>query len=173
MPTNRQLPQAALDQCACGVTEKQRSFVFGIGLWFGPQVLVVGDSGLGKTTLVKTLLSTPGERLQVGVTGRAGMASRQADRQADRQVGGQATGQHRQAHRQAGVSDRQTSEQPTDRQMSTLAVNGPACRQASRQMRQAVEQAGSQPLAHTAQVWLTLLLMCIHVCLRTLVAAGS
>jgi len=29
------------------------------------QVLVVGDSGLGKTTLVKTLLSTPGERLQV------------------------------------------------------------------------------------------------------------
>lgn len=31
------------------------------------QVLVVGDSGLGKTTLVKTLLSTPGERLQVGV----------------------------------------------------------------------------------------------------------
>jgi hypothetical protein len=25
----------------------------------------VGDSGLGKTTLVKTLLSTPGERLQV------------------------------------------------------------------------------------------------------------
>jgi septin family protein len=29
------------------------------------QVLIVGDSGLGKTTLVKTLLSTPGERLQV------------------------------------------------------------------------------------------------------------
>lgn len=29
------------------------------------KVLVVGDSGLGKTTLVKTLLSTPGERLQV------------------------------------------------------------------------------------------------------------
>ena len=26
---------------------------------------MVGDSGLGKTTLVKTLLSTPGERLQV------------------------------------------------------------------------------------------------------------
>lgn len=30
-----------------------------------PQVLVVGDSGLGKTTLIKTLLSTPGDRLQV------------------------------------------------------------------------------------------------------------
>lgn len=29
------------------------------------KVLIVGDSGLGKTTLVKTLLSTPGERLQV------------------------------------------------------------------------------------------------------------
>lgn len=29
------------------------------------KVLVVGDSGLGKTTLIKTLLSTPGERLQV------------------------------------------------------------------------------------------------------------
>eukprot|EP00879_Flechtneria_rotunda_P014507 GHRR01015159.1.p1 GENE.GHRR01015159.1~~GHRR01015159.1.p1 ORF type:complete len:440 (+),score=148.56 GHRR01015159.1:748-2067(+) len=29
------------------------------------KVLVVGDSGLGKTTLVKTLLSTSGERLQV------------------------------------------------------------------------------------------------------------
>lgn len=29
------------------------------------KVLVVGDSGLGKTTLIKTLLSTPGERLSV------------------------------------------------------------------------------------------------------------
>lgn len=29
------------------------------------KVLVVGDSGLGKTTLVKSLMSTPGERLQV------------------------------------------------------------------------------------------------------------
>lgn len=34
------------------------------------QVLIVGDSGLGKTTLVKTLLSTPGERLQVGPSTR-------------------------------------------------------------------------------------------------------
>jgi ATPase subunit of ABC transporter with duplicated ATPase domains len=29
------------------------------------KVLIVGDSGLGKTTLIKTLLSTPGERLTV------------------------------------------------------------------------------------------------------------
>lgn len=29
------------------------------------KVMVVGDSGLGKTTLIRTLLSTPGERLQV------------------------------------------------------------------------------------------------------------
>lgn len=29
------------------------------------QVMVVGDSGLGKTTLVRSLMSTPGERLQV------------------------------------------------------------------------------------------------------------
>jgi septin family protein len=31
----------------------------------GPQVLVVGDSGLGKTTLISSLLSKPGEQLQV------------------------------------------------------------------------------------------------------------
>jgi hypothetical protein len=33
--------------------------------WTLLQVMVVGDSGLGKTTLIRTLLSTPGERLQV------------------------------------------------------------------------------------------------------------
>ena len=27
--------------------------------------MVVGDSGLGKTTLIKSLMSTPGERMQV------------------------------------------------------------------------------------------------------------
>ena len=32
------------------------------------KVLVVGDSGLGKTTLIQTLLSKPGENLQVGAS---------------------------------------------------------------------------------------------------------
>lgn len=30
------------------------------------KVLVVGDSGLGKTTLISSLVSTPGEHLEVG-----------------------------------------------------------------------------------------------------------
>jgi hypothetical protein len=41
-------------------------------LLFLLQVLIVGDSGLGKTTLVKTLLSTPGERLQVRLSSNSG-----------------------------------------------------------------------------------------------------
>lgn len=51
------------------------------------QVLVVGDSGLGKTTLVKTLLSTPGERLQVGSdAGAAGRCVRLRSRAPQNQL---------------------------------------------------------------------------------------
>jgi GTPase SAR1 family protein len=39
------------------------------------KILVVGDSGLGKTTLIQTLLSKPGENLQVGWGGGGGRES--------------------------------------------------------------------------------------------------
>ncbi len=39
--------------------------------------MVIGDSGLGKTTLVRALLSTPGERLQVRVGNARGSARAQ------------------------------------------------------------------------------------------------
>ena len=58
----------------------QRASDFGVSALLGPKrprphkiwkkkyvkIMVVGDSGLGKTTLIKSLLSAPGERLQVG-----------------------------------------------------------------------------------------------------------
>jgi septin family protein len=107
---------------ACSTTDMHQSFV--CVLCCGPQVLVVGDSGLGKTTLVKTLLSTPGERLQVGQCSCFWLAGHA-------RTGRQANNWAATAGKQSSTwSDRQLTEQ-TYRQMHTLAgkrrADGLAC----------------------------------------------